>query len=80
PVVAPQHGTVVIAEDGTYTYVPEAGFVGVDEFVYEVCDDHTYRDGSPAEACSQAKVTVLVGYATVADLDTAVADLEAQIG
>ncbi len=39
PVSAPTNGTVVINEDGTYTYTPNADFVGEDSFTYEVCDD-----------------------------------------
>jgi gliding motility-associated-like protein/uncharacterized repeat protein (TIGR01451 family) len=35
PVIQPQNGTVEILIDGTFTYTPNAGFTGVDEFVYE---------------------------------------------
>ncbi|HEX9702546.1 MAG TPA: Ig-like domain-containing protein, partial [Rhodospirillales bacterium] len=35
---APQHGTVTINSDGTYTYVPDADFAGVDSFSYLVSD------------------------------------------
>lgn len=79
PVVAPAHGSVAIAADGTYVYTPDAGYAGIDQFVYEVCDDHTLLDGTPAEECSQAQATVLVGYATMNDLDDAVAMLDARI-
>lgn len=34
----PAHGTLSLAEDGSFVYVPEAGFVGSDQFVYEVSD------------------------------------------
>jgi hypothetical protein len=30
------HGTVDLAPDGTFTYMPEAGFVGTDTFTYTV--------------------------------------------
>ncbi len=35
---APQHGTVAINPDGTYTYTPDADFNGVDSFTYLVSD------------------------------------------
>jgi gliding motility-associated-like protein len=38
PVISTSHGTVQIYSDGTFTYVPEEGYVGVDWFVYEVCN------------------------------------------
>lgn len=34
----PQHGTVVIDEYGNVTYVPDAGFTGVDHFTYTIID------------------------------------------
>lgn len=55
PVTDPVNGTVVLSEDGTYTYTPNPGFEGVDVFEYEVCDN-----GSPV-ACDVASVTISVG-------------------
>jgi hypothetical protein len=37
-VISTSHGTVQIYPDGTFTYVPEEGYVGVDWFVYQVCN------------------------------------------
>jgi hypothetical protein len=34
----PQYGTVQIAADGTYTYIPGADFAGIDEFTVAVTD------------------------------------------
>jgi VCBS repeat-containing protein len=34
----PLHGTVTLAEDGSFSYTPNAGFVGLDSFVYWVFD------------------------------------------
>jgi hypothetical protein len=34
----PQHGTLEFRPDGTFTYVPAAGFVGVDSFQYRASD------------------------------------------
>jgi len=50
---APQHGTVTIGPDGRVTYLPEAGFVGTDLFLYTVADD----DGNLS---NEASVTVAV--------------------
>ena len=38
PVAAPAHGSLVIQPDGSYSYTPAAGFVGVDSFSYLVVD------------------------------------------
>jgi VCBS repeat-containing protein len=35
---APLHGTVTLAEDGSFSYTPEAGYVGMDSFIYWVFD------------------------------------------
>ncbi|RKR76522.1 Ig-like domain-containing protein [Frondihabitans australicus] len=35
---APQHGTVVVKADGSYTYTPAKGFSGTDSFTYRVTD------------------------------------------
>ena len=38
PVIPASHGTLQIYPDGTFTYVPEPDYVGVDWFVYQVCN------------------------------------------
>ena len=54
PVTNPTNGTVIILADGSYTYTPNAGFVGVDTYTYSICDD-----GSPV-LCDEAQVTITV--------------------
>ncbi len=54
PVIAPQHGTLTLREDGSYTYVTTEDFAGTDAFTFEVCNTNT-----PAQ-CAQATVTILV--------------------
>jgi uncharacterized repeat protein (TIGR01451 family)/gliding motility-associated-like protein len=54
PVSSPVNGNVLLNPDGTYTYTPNTDFIGVDIFVYEVCDD-----GNPVE-CTTAKVVITV--------------------
>jgi gliding motility-associated-like protein len=48
----PSNGTVVMNEDGTFTYTPDAGFVGTDSFVYVACN----AEGD----CYEAIVTIIV--------------------
>ncbi|MBN2356652.1 tandem-95 repeat protein [candidate division KSB1 bacterium] len=54
PVSGPSHGNVVINSDGTFTYTPNTGYVGPDNFVYEVCDN------AVPPACDQATVYIVV--------------------
>ena len=48
----PTHGTAVVNLDGTITYSPTPGFVGMDTLTYKVCDT-----GSPIK-CDTAIVTI----------------------
>lgn len=41
PVVQPSHGSVVIDEDGNFTYTPSVGYYGTDQFRYSICNDGT---------------------------------------
>ena len=52
PYVAPSKGSVIINEDGTFMYVPDAYYTGLDSFSYIICDK-----GIPSE-CDTAKVIV----------------------
>ncbi|NJO15776.1 MAG: tandem-95 repeat protein [Thioploca sp.] len=50
-----QHGQVVVNPDGSVTYTPNPGFtVGIDTFIYQVCDK-----GTPVQ-CDQATVSIMV--------------------
>lgn len=53
PVTLPANGTVVINEDGTFTYSPNANFIGSDTFVYQVSDGN--------QGTAQATATILIG-------------------
>jgi gliding motility-associated-like protein/uncharacterized repeat protein (TIGR01451 family) len=53
-VTNPTNGGVTLNPNGTFLYVPNAGFTGVDTFVYEVCD------GAAPQLCDQALVTITV--------------------
>lgn len=52
---APDGGTATVNDDGTITYLPEAGFSGADAYTYAVSDDQ-----DPATVCDSARVTVTV--------------------
>ena len=43
--LAPAHGTLTMNDDGSFTYVPDAGFVGLDYFLYCVEDAFVCVDG-----------------------------------
>ena len=45
---SPQHGQLVLNEDGTFTYLPDEGFSGEDSFTYLVTDSQL--GGKPAGA------------------------------
>ena len=49
------NGTLVLNPDGTFTYTPNAGFQGEDQFTYQICDD------LEPDSCSSAVVLILVG-------------------
>ena len=51
-VINPVNGMVIFNPDGTFTYTPNPGFVGTDNFKYKVCDD-----GTP-QMCHDVLVTI----------------------
>ncbi len=55
PVTNVSNGTLTLNADGTFTYVPNAGYTGTDTFTYEICDN-----GTP-QACDQASVLITIG-------------------
>ena len=50
--VTPKNGTLVLNEDGTFTYTPNNGFLGNDSFTYSV------TDGSNTSSAVEVKITV----------------------
>ncbi|MEO0312265.1 MAG: hypothetical protein RIQ89_1922, partial [Bacteroidota bacterium] len=54
PFITPSNGSVIVNLDGSYTYTPNTGFIGVDSFTYIICDN-----GSPSE-CDTAQVIITV--------------------
>jgi len=61
---APSSGTVILEEDGTITYTPEAGFFGLDAFTYTISDGDLTAEAS-------VSITVLsTNQAPMATADT----------
>ncbi|MDX2002124.1 MAG: Ig-like domain-containing protein [Chitinophagales bacterium] len=54
-VTPPSNGTITIGTDGSFTYVPNAGFEGEDTLVYQLCDN-----GTPGPLCDTAVVVITV--------------------
>jgi large repetitive protein len=44
PINSPQKGTLTLAEDGSFSYLPDENFNGVDSFTYQVIDDSELTD------------------------------------
>ncbi len=64
-ITRPANGTLVLNPDGSFTYVPNAGFTGTDTFTYYACNQ-----GAPLVCGNPATVTISVlriAPVTVAD-------------
>ncbi|WP_300034477.1 Ig-like domain-containing protein [uncultured Roseobacter sp.] len=74
---APENGSVSIGSDGTFTYIPDPGFMGVDRFTYTVADgDGGQTTGIVEIEVENADVTdgdqsVTIGVSRHATADTA---------
>jgi VCBS repeat-containing protein len=68
-----QHGDLTLNGDGSFTYVPDAGFLGNDSFVYEVSDGadssqatvtlNVFEGGGEGEGVSAAELALLLWLA-----------------
>lgn len=52
-VVEPLHGTLVVADDGSYVYTPDINFDGTDTFTFAVSDGRTTNIGGPQSVTIQ---------------------------
>ena len=50
----PSNGSIVNNLDGTFTYTPDPGFLGTDQFIYQICYD------CESDLCDNAIVTLEV--------------------
>lgn len=76
PIINPSNGIVALNADGSFTYTPNNGFLGMDTFTYRVCDD-----GSPNDVVSRLDFdNPDLTIATVGPDATSVNPLAAQLG
>ncbi len=55
-ITSPEHGTWLVNDDYTITYIPDAGYVGTDQFTYRI-----FNNGLPCGALSdEAVVTITI--------------------
>lgn len=59
-VTAPASGSVTLNNDGSFTYTPNAGFTGNDQFTYEITDVTPIMGHTPVMADIRATVTITV--------------------
>jgi len=58
PVGLPLHGSLSLSNSGSFSFTPDAGYIGLDSFTYKLCD--------PAGACSgAAKALFFIGGTNV---------------
>jgi len=62
PVTPPSNGTVALGTDGSFSYTPNAGFMGTDSFTYRI------DDGTGRSADGTVTITVSAGATTPASL------------
>ncbi len=55
--ITPQHGQLTLNEDGTFTYSPDAGYIGDDSFAYTITDGQL-DGGTPVVVTATASITV----------------------
>ncbi|GAA5343199.1 MAG: hypothetical protein canaca05_06980 [Anaerolineaceae bacterium] len=55
----PLHGSLILNEDGSFTYVPQAGFFGTDSFVYYMIATPN-SNGTTSAFVDEALVTIVV--------------------
>jgi hypothetical protein len=59
-VTAPTNGAVTLNNDGSFTYTPNAGYTGSDQFTYEITDATAVAGHTPASADIRATVSITV--------------------
>ncbi len=59
---SPTHGTVTMNPDGTFTYLPNAGFSGTDTFTYTITDSNDPANPKSATATVTINVGPVVWY------------------
>jgi hypothetical protein len=63
PIMSTTHGTLTINTNGTFSYIPNSGYYGTDQFSYQVCDN-----GVPSK-CDTATVYIVVVNQVCSDIN-----------
>lgn len=72
----PEHGTLVLNANGTFTYTPQSGYVGEDSFTYQLCDVDGDCAGGAMVFDVQTPLPVTLEYFNVTLNDECVAVLK----
>jgi parallel beta-helix repeat protein len=68
---APSNGTVVNNGDASFTYTPDTGFTGPDNFGYEICDTDALCDTATVNITVNSSAPVIFEVRVAADSDDA---------
>jgi hypothetical protein len=68
----PSHGSLELADDGSFTYTPDPGFVGTDMFSYKIWNGHYYS--APAEVAIDVTNALPEAFDDTKQLLTSVVD------
>jgi filamentous hemagglutinin family protein len=71
--VTVQHGTLILNEDGTFTYTPDPGYVGYDTFTYAV------KDGQQDQSLTWTTVVIWVNAALLIPAAPLPAEVEYEV-
>ena len=58
PVSEPEHGSLELSGNGSFTYEPNAGFVGIDQFTFRVTDAFGNTDDATANVSVRPRLTL----------------------
>ncbi|WP_290920345.1 cadherin-like domain-containing protein, partial [Halodesulfovibrio sp.] len=72
-----KHGAVVDNGDGTFSYTPVEGFIGVDSFTYSITDGENTTEGIiTVDVQSDAAISILRGEGFVLDVGASLTDID----
>ncbi len=72
-VTGPANGTLALDADGSFVYIPDAGFDGLDTFTYKASDGTAQSDAATVEITVAAAIPPAIEVAGDTRVDTAIA-------
>ncbi|MHB1137024.1 MAG: Ig-like domain-containing protein [Coriobacteriia bacterium] len=72
-VTGPTDGTLALDADGSFVYIPDAGFAGTDEFTYKVSDGAAYSVPASVTIMVTAAIPPVIEIEGTTRIDTAIA-------